>query len=81
MVKPLLTRGSGLMQRTIDWMRMRGVKYWPAPFLPSLAAFSNNPSNAAAVMSVSMAVHSVSSIRPMSFCRLTGLVNRFCEPE
>ena len=39
MVKSFRTRGSGFMQRTMDWMRMRGVKYWPAPFLPSLAAF------------------------------------------
>ncbi len=67
MAKSLLTRGSGLMQRTMVWIRMRGVKYWPAPFLPSLAAFSSSPSNAAALMSVSSAIHSVSSIRPMSF--------------
>ena len=40
------------MQRTMDLIRMRGVKYWPAPFLPSAAAFSKRPSYAAALMSV-----------------------------
>jgi len=29
----------GLDARIIDLIRMRGVKYWPAPFLPSAAAF------------------------------------------
>ena len=44
MVKSVVTRGSGFMQRTMDWMSRRGVKYCPAPFLPSLAAFSSRPS-------------------------------------
>ena len=35
-VKSLLARGSGWMQRTMLWISGRGVKYWPAPFLPSL---------------------------------------------
>ena len=34
-VKSLAARGSGLMQRTMLWISTRGVKYWPAPFLPS----------------------------------------------
>ena len=58
----------------------RGVKYCPAPFLPSLAAFSSSPSNAAAFTSTSSAVHSVSSIRLTSFLRLTGLLKRDCAP-
>ena len=53
-----------------------GVKYWPAPFLPSLAAFSSRPSKAAPFTSTSMAVHSSSSIRVMSRLRLTGLLKR-----
>src|ERR1700751_331891 len=46
-LKSGLPRGSGFITRMIESMRTRGVKYWPAPFLPSLAAFSSNPSNAA----------------------------------
>ena len=76
MAKSLLARGSGWMQRTMLWIRGRGVKYWPAPFLPSAAAFSRRPSKAAAFTSVSSSVHSVSSMRPMSLWRLTGLVKR-----
>ena len=45
-VKSLCARGSGFMQRTMDWISTRGVKYWPAPFFPSLAAFSSRPSKA-----------------------------------
>ena len=44
MVNSRWARGSGFMQRTIDWISTRGVKYCPAPFLPSLAAFSSRPS-------------------------------------
>ena len=79
-VKSLMPRGSGWMHRTMAWIRMRGVKYCPAPFLPSAAAFSSRPSKAAALTSTSSAVHSVSSIRPMSLLRLTGLVNRLWAP-
>src|SRR5215831_6965560 len=39
MVKSRRTRGSGFMQRTTECISTRGVKYWPAPFFPSLAAF------------------------------------------
>ena len=63
------------MQRTMALIRRRGVKYCPAPFLPSLAAFSSRPSNAAALTSMPSAVHSVSSMTPSSFFRLTGLLN------
>ena len=75
-VKSALSRGSGRTQRTIDWIRRRGVKYCPAPFLPSLAAFSSNPSNTAALMSTSSAVHSVSSMRSISRFRFAGLLKR-----
>jgi hypothetical protein len=37
-------RGSGFTHRTADSISTRGVKYCPAPFLPSLAAFSRSPS-------------------------------------
>jgi hypothetical protein len=63
------------MQGTIDWIRIRGVKYCPAPFLPSLAAFSSNPSNAAAFTSTPSSVHWVSSMSATSFLRFTGLAN------
>ena len=76
MVKVRLLRGSGLMQRTIDSMRTRGVKYCPAPFLPSLAAFSSSPSNAAPFTSTSIADQSSSSIMAMTRLRLTGLLKR-----
>ena len=45
-LKSAFARGSGRMQRTMDWMRTRGVKNWPAPFFPSLAAFSSNQPSA-----------------------------------
>ena len=80
MVNSACARGSGFMQRTMDWIRTRGVKYCPAPFLPSLAAFSSSPSKAAAFTSTSRAVHSVSSIRLTSFLRLTGLLKRDWAP-
>jgi hypothetical protein len=73
-------RGSGFMQRTMLWISSRGVKYCPAPFLPSLAAFSSKPSNASAFTSTSSAVHSVSSIRLTSRLRLTGLLKRDWAP-
>ena len=44
MVKSRPALGSGLTQRTIASMSTRGVKYWPDPFFPSLAAFSSKPS-------------------------------------
>ena len=40
MVKSLRGRGSGFITSQMDWISGRGVKYCPAPFLPSLAAFS-----------------------------------------
>ncbi|KAF5056552.1 hypothetical protein DSECCO2_366250 [anaerobic digester metagenome] len=66
------------MQRTIAWISTRGVKYCPAPFFPSLAAFSSSPSNAAPFTSTSRAVHSVWSTSPISRFRLTGFAKRFC---
>ena len=57
-------------------MSGRGVKYWPAPFLPSLAAFSSRPSNAAPFTSTSIADQSSSSIMAMTRLRLTGLLKR-----
>ena len=80
MVKSGAARGSGCTQRTIDWISTRGVKYCPAPFLPSLAAFSSSPSKAAALMSTSSAVHSVSSIRSISRLRFAGLLKRDMAP-
>ena len=55
----------------------RGVKYWPAPFLPSAAAFSSRPSNAAALTSTLRLVHSVSSIDLISCARVAGFDSRF----
>ena len=60
----------------MDWISTRGVKYWPAPFLPSLAAFSSRPSKAAPFTSTSIADQSSSSIMVMSRLRLTGLLKR-----
>lgn len=57
------------------------MKYCPAPFFPSAAAFSSSPSNTAAFTSTSIAVHSVPSISWISFFRFTALVNRLCAPE
>ena len=45
----VLGRGSGFIHLTIDCINIRGVKYCPAPFLLSLAAFSNKPSYASAL--------------------------------
>ena len=59
------------MTRTIDLMSGRGVKYCPAPFLPSLAAFSSNPSYAWALTLTLRAVHSISSMSETSRFRLT----------
>jgi hypothetical protein len=75
-VKSRLVLGSGFMTRTMDWISTRGVKYCPAPFLPSLAAFSSRPSKAAPFTSTSMEVHSSSSIMAMRRLRLTGLLKR-----
>ncbi len=69
-------RGSGFITETMAWMSGRGVKYWPAPFLPSLAAFSSRPSNAAPFTSTSIADQSSSSIMAMTRLRLTGLLKR-----
>ena len=55
-VKSADTRGSGFTQRTIASMSSRGVKYWPAPFFPSLAAFSSKPSKASALTSTPSSV-------------------------
>ena len=52
-VKFSLTRGLGWIRRTMHSISGRGVKYWPAPFLPSAAVFSSSPSNAAALTSTS----------------------------
>ena len=56
------------------------MKYCPAPFFPSLAAFSSSPSKAAALTSTPSAVHFVSSIRSISRLRLTGLLKRDAAP-
>jgi len=42
-----MVRGSGFMTLQMVWMSGRGVKYWPAPFLPSLAAFRAGPRSSA----------------------------------
>ena len=74
--KPGQTRGSGCTQRTTDWISRRGVKYCPAPFFPSLAAFSSSPSKTAALISISSVVHLVSSIRSIRRFRFAGLLKR-----
>jgi hypothetical protein len=76
MVNSGLLRGSGFITRTIDLISTRGVKYWPAPFFPSLAAFSSKPSNAAPFTSTSIADQFSSSIIVMTRLRLTGLLKR-----
>ena len=71
-----LPRGSGFMTEQMDSISLRGVKYCPAPFFPSLAAFSSKPFECRAFDIDVHAVHSSSSIMSTSRLRLTGLLNR-----
>ncbi len=69
------------MQRTIDWIRTRGVKYWPAPFLPFAGGLFQQALVGFGLHVHAERVHSVSSMRSMSFLRFTGLLKRDCAPE
>ena len=80
MVKSRWARGSGFMHAHDGLDEDARREVLPGALLAFARRLFEQPSKASAFTSMSSAVHSVSSIRLISFLRLTGLLKRDCAP-